>query len=186
MKKNFFNLLFISLLIILFPLSTSAENFKPAVIGILDIQRIKKESKAIISIREQITIERDKYEKNFRSKEEILRKEEQEIAKQRTVLSAEAFKKKNNEFRKKVQSLQEKMQKASQLLQKAEAEAIREFNNNLRPVLIESSNAYSVNVVLFASQVAFAPRSLDLTSDVMKRLDIAIPNIKVKFQDSAN
>ena len=34
---------------------------------------------------------------------------------------------------------------------KAEAEAIREFNNNLRPVLIESSNAYSVNVVLFAS-----------------------------------
>ena len=67
------------------------------------------------------------YEKNFRTKEEILRKEEQEIAKQRTVLSAEAFKKKNNEFRKKVQSLQEKMQKASQLLQKAEAEAITTF-----------------------------------------------------------
>ena len=147
---------------------------------------IKKESKAIISIRDQITIERVKYEKKFRSNEEILRKEEQEIAKQRTVLSEEAFKKKNNEFRKKVQSLQEKMQKASQLLQKAEAEAIREFNNNLRPILIESSNAYSVNVVLFASQVAFAPRSLDLTSDVMKRLDIAIPNIKVKFQDLAN
>ena len=186
MKKKLLNSLFISFLIILFPLSVSAESFKPAVIGILDIQRIKKESKAIISIRDQITSERVKYEKKFRTKEDVLRKEEQEIAKQRTVLSAEAFKKKNNEFRKKVQNLQEKMQKASQLLQKAEAEAIREFNNNLRPVLIESSNAYAVNVVLFASQVAFAPRSLDLTSDVMKRLDIAIPNIKVKFQDSVN
>ena len=185
-KKLISKLLFVSFFITLFPLNIAAENFQPAVIGILDIQRIKKESKAIISIRDQITSERVKYEKKFRSNEEILRKEEQEIAKQRTVLSEEAFKKKNNEFRKKVQSLQEKMQKASQRLQKAEAEAIREFNNNLRPILIESSNAYSVNVVLFASQVAFAPRSLDLTSDVMKRLDIAIPNIKVKFQDLAN
>ncbi len=186
MKKKLISKLLLFLIIIFFPYTTLADNFKPAIIGILDIQRIKKESKAIISIRDQITSERLKYEKKFRSKEEILRNEEQEIAKQRTVLSEEAFKKKNNEFRKKVQSLQEKMQKASQLLQKAEAEAIREFNNNLRPILIESSKSYSVNVVLFASQVAFAPRSLDLTSDVMKRLDDQIPAIEVKFKELAN
>ncbi|PPR76958.1 MAG: hypothetical protein CFH01_01758 [Alphaproteobacteria bacterium MarineAlpha2_Bin1] len=186
MNKKYISKILILLIIITIPYDVFAENFKPAIIGILDIQRIKKESKAIVSIRDQITSERLKYEKKFRSKEDVLRKEEQEIAKQRSVLSEEAFKKKNTEFRKKVQNLQERMQKASQLLQKAEAEAIREFNNNLRPILIESSNSYSVNVVLFASQVAFAPRSLDLTSDVMKRLDAAIPAIEVKFQELAN
>ena len=186
MKKYFINnSLILAFLLFFFPSISMAENFKPAIIGILDIQRIKKESKAIVSIRNQITNERLKYEKNFRSKEDLLRKEEQEIAKQRTVLSEEAFKQKNSDFRLKVQNLQQRMQKASQLLQKAEAEAIRVFNNNLRPILIESSNAYSVNVVLFASQVAFAPRSLDLTSDVMKRLDTAIPTIEVKFQELA-
>ena len=186
MKKNYFSIsLVFTFLLFFIPSISMADNFKPAVIGILDIQRIKKESKAIISIRNQITDERLKYEKKFRSKEDFLRNEEQELAKQRTVLSEEAFKKKNTEFRLKIQNLQQRMKKASQLLQKAEAEAIKVFNNNLRPILIESSNAYSVNVVLFASQVAFAPRSLDLTSDVMERLDAAIPIIEVNFKELA-
>ena len=156
MKNNLLKFIYTSIFLILFPSLSFAENFKPAVIGILDIQRIKKESKAIISIRDQITNERVKYEKNFRSKEENLRKEEQEIAKQRTILSEEAFKQKNSEFRLKVQNLQQHMQKASQVLQQAEAEAIRVFNNQLRPVLIESSNAYSSKIVVADVNTVFS------------------------------
>ena len=78
MNKSLISKILIFIIIIIIPYNVFAENFKPAIIGILDIQRIKKESKAIISIRDQITGERLKYEKKFRSKEEILRKEEQE------------------------------------------------------------------------------------------------------------
>ena len=58
--------------------SASAESFPPAVIGILDVQRIRKEAKAIVSIREQITAYRSGYEKSFRQEEIALRDEEQE------------------------------------------------------------------------------------------------------------
>lgn len=160
-----------------------SEKFKPAVVGILDIQRIKKESKAIVSIRNQIREIRKTYETDFRSQEDILRQEEQELARQRAVLSKEAFTKKDQGFRKKIQTLQQNMQQASQKLQQAEAAALRIFNENLRPIVIEASNKYGVNVVLFASQVAFAPRDLDLTVEIMKRLDEVLPEVAVTISE---
>ncbi|MDC0073452.1 OmpH family outer membrane protein [Alphaproteobacteria bacterium] len=183
--KYIYLILFFNIIGIIYSHALYAENFPTAVIGILDIQRIKKESSAIISIRNQIQEMRSDYEKKFRSKEDELRDEEQEIARQRTVLSDEAFKLKEREFRIKVQKLQEKMKNASLSLQQSEADAVRIFNNNLRPILVESSKAYGVTVVLFASQVAFAPRSLDITEDVMKRLNTIIPEINVKKPEKA-
>ena len=163
--------------------SSRSENFQPAVVGILDIQRIKKESKAIISIRNQIRDIRKTYEQDFRAQEDLLRNEEQELARQRAVLSKDAFNRKDQEFRTKIQSLQQKMQQASPKLQQAEASALRVFNENLRPIVITASEAYGVNIVLFASQVAYAPRSLDLTVDIMKRLDEVLPEVAVTITE---
>lgn len=160
-----------------------SEQFQPAVVGILDIQRIKKESKAIVNIRNQIREIRKNYETDFRSQEDILRQEEQELARQRAVLSKEAFTKKDQEFRKKIQTLQQNMQQASQKLQQAEAAALRVFNDNLRPIVIAVSKKNRVNVVLFASQVAYAPRGLDLTVEIMKRLDEVLPEVAVTISE---
>ena len=163
-----------------------AQEFSPAVIGILDMQRIKKESKAIISIRKQITEIRKIYKEEFSSEEAVLREEEQELARQRTVLSQEAFKRRNLEFRDKVQKLQRRMQNASQKLQRAEAIAVNKFNKELGPILAAASKAHGVTVVLFASQVAFAPRSLDLTLDIMERLNTVLPEILVIISEQGS
>ena len=183
-KKNIG--IFFIIFIVVFSLNiqkSRSELFQPAVIGILDIQRIKKESKAIISIRNQIREIRKTYETNFRSREDILRKEEQELARQRAILSKDAFNNKDQEFRKKVQALQQQMQQASQKLQQAEASALRVFNEQLKPIVIAASESHGVNVVLFASQVAFAPRGLDLTVDIMKRLDEVLPKVAVTISE---
>ena len=174
------SLLCLFLFILVYSAHASAETFPPAVIGILDVQRIRKEAKAIVSIREQITAFRSTYEASFRQEESALRDEEQELARQRSILSQEAFERRNQLFRGKVQRLQQHMQAANQALQQSESEALREFNETLRPTIRSASQAQGVTVVLFASQVAFAPRTLDITSEVMRRLDAVLPKILVK------
>ncbi|MBT7293901.1 MAG: hypothetical protein HN838_15365, partial [Rhodospirillaceae bacterium] len=69
----------------------NAQDIKPAVIGIVEIQAIMREALAAKSIQGQIEARRTRYQGEISAEEGRLRELEQELAKQRSVLSPEAY-----------------------------------------------------------------------------------------------
>ena len=79
----------------------TTEKFPAAVIAVVDIQRILKESAAAKSLREQLSPRQQAVQKQIATEEDKLRKEQLDLMQQRSKMSDEQFSAKISEFQKK-------------------------------------------------------------------------------------
>ena len=99
--------LFLALAVCLTSSPTPAVAQDGAVIAILDMERILRESKAAATLRAEIDKQRQAHQATLREQENALRTADQELARQRAVLSAEAFAAKRKELQEQADRLQQ-------------------------------------------------------------------------------
>ncbi len=157
----------------------SAEPLPPAVVAVVNYQRLLREARAARQIREEIEARRRRYQEEIKAKERELLDKEREIARQRSLLSPEAYARKRREFEREAAAVQREVQERRRRLDAASASAYAEVRNAIIEVVGELAQERGFNLVLPSTAVLlFSPR-LDLTEEVLAGIDARLPRVEV-------
>ena len=148
-------------------------------IGILDVQAILRDASAVKNIRDQISKYGSQFEKEIQKERDDLRKANQELARQRTILSPEAFAEVRRKFEQKVVEVQRLVQQRQRELDKSRNEAMATVNKAYIKIVMNLADGRDIAIILRKSQVAYSAPALDLTKEILARLDKDLPTVKV-------
>ena len=150
-----------------------------AMIGIVDVEKILRDSKASQSIRPTINEMRKDFQKQVSEHEQKLRRAEQELNRQRAILAPEAFAKKRRTFSEQARKAQTRVQERRRDLDKAFNDTKNTILQNLIIVAQELATEKKLNVLLEKRKVFISAKKLDLTSDIIKRLNKRLPKVSI-------
>ena len=117
--------------------------------------------------------------KALKKKEKAIQEEETKIIQQKKVISAEEYKKKVTDLRKKVESLQNERNSLLEKVSKQRSKAKTELLKNLNPIIQEYMKEKNIRIVLDKKSILLADENLDITQDIMKRLNSKLKTIKL-------
>jgi Skp family chaperone for outer membrane proteins len=157
----------------------AAQKLPPTVAAVIDYQRVLRDAAAARSIREQIEARRKVYQEEISKEEQRLHEADKEFAKQRSVLSPEAFAEKRREFEQEVAEVQRMVQERRRELDRMSAAALNEVKEALIEIVTSIAEERGFNLVLPSSEVLFFSRSLDLTEEVLAKLDARLPQVRL-------
>ena len=150
-------------------------------IAVINIQEIMRESLAAKSVRQKLEAQQKAFQNEMTAKEKKLQEDEKNLAQQRSVLAPEAFEQKVNEFRTKATTAQREVQAKKSKLDNAFAQALAEIQKNVVDISAAIAKERSYQAVLPTSQMLYAEPSLDITDEVLARLNKKLPNVAVNF-----
>jgi len=176
MKHVFLSLVALTLATV-FALPAQAET----TIGVVNTQKLLAESSAAKSIRDQLQNKQKGFQAELDAKEKALMKEDQELSKQQANMEKAAFEQKVKDFRGKAAAAQREIQGKKIQLDKALSGALEQVNTNVVNITQEVAREKKLNVVISASQVLYAEPTLDITADVLARLNKKLPTVSLKF-----
>jgi Skp family chaperone for outer membrane proteins len=156
-----------------------AQKLPPTVAAVIDYQRILREAAAARSIRDQIEVRRKAYQEEISKEEQRLHEADKEFAKQRSLLTAEAFTEKRREFEQEVAEVQRMVQERRRALDNVAAVALNQVKEALIEVVTSIADERGFNLVLPSSEVLFFARRIDLTEEVLAKLDSRLPDVRV-------
>ena len=165
---------FISILFLIFQANLSAD-----VSYYLDFKYILNESNAGKKAQVYLKKKLDEGVKALKNKEKALQDEEKKIIKQKKVISAEEYKKKVNDLRNKVNSLQKERNSLLSGVSEQRSKAKTELLKNLNPIIQEYMKEKNIRMVLDKKGILLADENLDITQDIIKRLNSKLKSIKL-------
>ena len=183
---NVFCAVFAILASVPFSSSVLAQVPHEAMIGIVDVEKILRDSKASQSIRPTINEMRKDFQKQVSEHEQKLRRAEQELNRQRAILAPEAFAKKRRTFSEQARKAQTRVQERRRDLDKAFNDTKNKILQNLIIVAQELSTEKKLNVLLEKRKVFISAKKLDLTSDIIKRLNKRLPKVSIDISKIRN
>ena len=148
-------------------------------VAVLDVQAILRNAKAVKSIREQITKFGSNFEEEIEKERAEIRKANQELARQRTILSPDIFAEKRRKFEKRVVEVQRLVQKRQRELDKSRNTAMGVVNKTYTEIVSKVANENNLAVIVRKAQTAYSVKALDITSEILARLDKKLPTVKV-------
>jgi Skp family chaperone for outer membrane proteins len=158
-----------------------AQKMKPVAIAVIDSQRIGREALAFKGARDQLQKVRAAYQAEVAKEEEKFRAEEQELARQRTVLTGEAFDTRRRDFDRRVTDIQRQVQERSRQLEQAFNEVRNEVSKAITAIVADLAKEREFGLVIDRAQTAYRADGLDITEEVLKRLDKKLPSVKVNL-----
>lgn len=150
-------------------------------IGIVDTAKIMRDSKAAQSVRSQLQAKQKSFQAELDAKEKSLLAEDQALAKQQGNVDKAAFEQKVKEFRTKAANAQREVQEKKASVDKALTSSLQNIQQTVMQITKEVATEKKLNVVLSSAQVLHADSGLDITNEVLTRLNSKLPNVAVKF-----
>ena len=160
---------------------TFAQGAPSAGIGIVDVQRVLRDSKASKSIRPTIDNIRKEFQKQVSEQEQSLRQAEQELSRQRAILAPEAFAQKRRIFSEQARDAQKSVQKRRRDLDRAFNETKNEILKSLIVVAQKVATEKKLNILIEKRFVFISAKKLDVTDEIIKRLDKLLPTVAIDF-----
>lgn len=150
-------------------------------IGVVNTQKIMRESKAAQSVRSQLQAKQKAFQAELDATEKKLLAEDQALVKQRSTMEQAAFEQKVKDFRARAAAAQREVQTKKIQVDKALAGALENIQNTTVQIVKEVAAEKKITIVVSAAQVLYTESSLDITEEVLKRLNAKLPNVTVKF-----
>jgi len=165
---------FISILFLIFQVNLAAD-----VPHHLDFKYILNQSDAGKKAQTYLKKKLDDGAKALKKKENAIQEEEKKIIQQKKVISAEEYKKKVTDLRNKVNSLQKERNTLLSEVSKQRSKAKTELLKNLNPIIQEYMKEKNIRMVLDKKSILLADENLDITQDIIKRLNSKLKTIKL-------
>jgi len=149
------------------------------VIVIADINQILREAKSAKDVQAQLDKAMVAFTKDVSQQENALQKMRDDLENQRRTLAPDAFSAKTREYQQKFDALDRSVQSKRQALQQSYNDAMTKIENVTLQIVAEVAAEQKANLVLTRAAVLFASNGLDITAEVMKRLDAKLPAMAV-------
>ena len=159
-------------------------------IAVVNIQYVMKESTAARNVREQLESKQKSFQTEITKKEEALQKEDKELGKQKSVLAKAAFDEKLKSFRTKATDVQKDVQSkkafpqprmSCTVLDGAFEQSLNDIQKVVTEIISDISKEKGFVIAVPTSQILFADTKLDISSEVLERLNKKLPKLEVKF-----
>ena len=157
-----------------------AEKVRRMDILVLNLEEIRRLSKAVKGIREQISSFRNAFQSDIEKEEKALRVANQELAKKRTILSLEAFAKERRQFEQRVLAVQKLVQKRKRQLDKSRIRAMHAVEKHMNGIVSDIATKRQALLVLRRTDTVLVARDLDITAVVLKRLNKELVKVSVE------
>lgn len=149
----------------------------PMSLIIVDIQQAQRESMP----GKALAAQRDKYQQNFQAEfnaaRQSLQRSDQDLAKQKGTMPQEAYDQKVKALELQVVAFQNRTQMAVRALEKSTDSAMAELMNAILTVTGEIAAEMGANLVLPKQQVVLHEPRMDVTAQVIERLNKRLPAV---------
>ena len=159
-----------------------SSELEPVSLAVVDFRGVLSKSEAARNIRSVVDEKRQELRKYFLEVENSLRDEQKDLSKKRSIVTAEAFEKRARKLKEKAQSAQKLAQTSNQKLKKSFDQAMDKVQKELLRIVAEVAEESGVGVVLFRSAIVIAVKKLDISKEVLQRLNKKLPDVKVHFE----
>ena len=107
--------------------------------------------------------------------------ERNKLIEQQSVIAPEAFEIKAKDYEKKLQNYQSEKQNKLRKLEGILQNARNEILEKVKPILEDLSKELGVTVILEKNSVLLSATNMDITDEVIKKLNKELPKIKVSL-----
>ena len=159
-----------------------SSELEPVSLAVVDFRGVLAKSEAARNIRLAVDEKREELRKYFLEVENSLRDEQKNLSKKRSIVTAEAFEQRARNLKEKAQSAQKLAQTSNQKLKKSFDQAMDQVQKELLRIVAEVAEETGVGVVLFRSAIVIAVKKLDISKEVLQRLNKKLPEVKVRFE----
>ena len=163
-----------------------AQTVAAPVIIIVDVQQILRDSLVARNIQSQMSQRTERYTKEVTQQEDELRHVQDQLEKQRNVLAPDAFNAKMRDFQQRYDALDHGVQVTRQTLQQAYNDAMTKVENTALQIIADIAAEKKANLVLTKAAVLFEAPGLDITQDVIRRLDVKLPLVTLSVPAEPN
>ena len=149
-------------------------------IATLDIVQLLRDSKAALSMKDQLTTVAKKYTEEDQKKQKEIQKQEEELLRQKSTLTPEAFSDRKNSFEKKVIEFNKYSQNNRKALGKAEKEAVNQIEEEVEKIVKEIIETEKITAVFRKTAVILSDNSIDITKKVVDKLNKNLSSVTIK------
>lgn len=151
-------------------------------IAVVNLEGVMRTAKAAKSVQEQIDKFRKEYQDEISDEEEKLHKRDKELADQRSILAPEAFEQERRSFQKEVAGVQRDVQIKRAQLDRAYAKAASKIQLTISKIVGDYAKEKGFKLILPSSQILYGEEALNISEEVLKRLDNELPKVEVKIE----
>jgi outer membrane protein len=169
------------LILTAFAVMASTPSFAQTSIAVVDMQQILSESAAAKDILAQLKTHREKMDKEIKTIEEGLKKEEQTLIKAKETAKPEEFAKLRQAFEKKLTDSRTKVQQQRKSADAAFNKAIAQLRENIVAVVTDLATEKKIQLIITKQTVVIGDHALEVTDEVMTKLNAKIKSIKVNL-----
>ena len=156
-----------------------AQNLPVASVAVIDYAKILQNADAAKDVSLQIQQYQNKFSDEVRADELRLRAIEVKLKRERGRLSPKEFKIRQQDFRNQVLAAQKRGQDRKRQLDRALKHARGHIQKTIIPLVQAMTNEYGYSLVVDKSQVLFASRMLEITDEILVKLNQKLRTIKV-------
>ncbi len=149
---------------------------------VVDMKRVLDESRAAVSVQKKIEARRSEFQKEIADKENEIRNDEQELLQSRGKMEAKAYAEKENQMRQKFRDVERYVQERRRVLEQATNDSMGRVRSVLQTIVTDIANKRSAHAVLSKQQVLWSQGSLDITDQVLERLNAELPDTDVTIE----
>lgn len=154
-------------------------------IGLIDINRIFRLSTALGGVRDEVAAREQRYREEITAEEERLRKQQEELSQKRSVLSPQEFAIEEASFRSDVEGLQKRVNERNQELQELMAQSQQQVQEEAVRIIAEIALERNFALVFDASQLVIAAEQINISDEVVERLNQRFPSLEIPEAGSA-
>ena len=165
--------------LLIFFLTFISSNLQAEMPHFLDFKYILNESNAGKKAQTELKNRLDKGIKSIREKEKKLQEEEKQIISQKKILKPEEYKEKVKQLRSKVVKLQNERKSLIDKTSTSRNKARNVLLKNLNPIIKEYMQEKKIRMVVDKKSLLLADDNLDITKDIMSKLNNQLKSIKL-------
>jgi Skp family chaperone for outer membrane proteins len=162
------------------PAKTPAVQEGSLKIAVVDVGLVFRESAAVNSINAQLRPYLERFRADAAEAEKELRDTQEELARRQAAVStADAHAAERLELEQRALEAQNKMLGRKRSLDQTQAAAMRQVETTLNNTVAEIFTERKLSLILRRDQTAFFNPSMDITEEVIKRLDQRLPTVEI-------
>jgi outer membrane protein len=150
-------------------------------IGVINVEEVLKNSTVMKHVKLKISKKEKSYQSQIDKKQKSLEKEIKKIESKRSVLSKNALEKEKQKFANNFNKLKSELEVKQKSLKKAYVNSMTQLDKKINTIVLQISNEQNIDLILPSSQIISYKDELDISPEVLKRLNKEMKTIKVIF-----
>ncbi len=148
-------------------------------IAVVDVQKIMQESLAAQGVKKKLEAQRVKFQSEIEREENDLRQAEQTLTKERASVSPQTYVDHEQQLRQRFAAVETHVQARRKTLDKSYADTMALVRTAILGIVAEVAHNHGAMLVVTQQEILWADPHLDMTDEVLKRLDQNLPKIEV-------